>query len=210
MPNRDRARFMRVAAMICLGVSLICWFQPYRVIHGQYYAQRHWPVANGAIIRYEEHEGDERGKSIGSSRNTVYWIEFEVEFAATGEQCHTGSLWDSAQHMPFPCIGTIRTFPTRSLADARAWTVRHQPGSPARILYDPNSSRVRFADESPWGMYPPGRIAMFLGLTAFSILFYGATQQRLRVLADLPEDYDATPPPSSGDKTDDLVDLNLR
>ena len=209
MPNRTRAKLLRFSALFCIVISSLFGLSTLQIVFSEIYKRHEWPVARGSVLAYERKQADERDvHPENRSARTMYWTEFQVQFDVPAAECRTGTTWGTPQ--PFPCIGVFRTPPTRSWQEANAWTQRHPLNSPARILHDPVGPGVEFADESAWFAYPWEKIFIFLGLLALSLVFFNATQRRLRFLEVLPEDYDATVPPTSQEqKPDELIDLKL-
>jgi len=78
------------------------------------------------------------------------------------------------------------------------------------ILHDPTGPDVKMVGESAWLVYPVKGILTMSAWMAFFLTFLNITQRRLQFLETLPEDYDASPPPSSQPPgPNDLIDLKL-
>ena len=205
MPNRTRAKLMLVAAWFCTAIGALAGISGLSAIFSSAYAHSHWPVVKGDILSYEQKSAEE---TSANSRRNVYWIEFQVEFDPGRFGCTTGSTWGVPSK--FPCIGSLRTQSTSSWADAMQRVRRHPPRSGATFLYDPASSRLRFADETAADVFPPEDILVLVVAGGCGLLLIWVVRRRLRFLRTLPEDYDATPP-ASGSKSepDELTDLKL-
>jgi hypothetical protein len=150
-----------------------------------------------------------KGRPGNTTRYTNYWVEYEVRFGVPASQCRTGTIYGDERE-PLPCSGIARTRSTDSSATANAWLARHPLNSAVGILHDPNGPTVKIVGESSWVVYPWKGILGMSGWMAFFLTFLNITQRRLRFLETLPEDYDASPPPSSEpQRPDDLIDLKL-
>ena len=205
MPNRTRAKFMRFAGWFCLTIAALGAISGLEAICSSAWAHSHWPLVKGDILSYEQKSGAPPGST---SQHDVYWIEFRVEFDPGKLGCATGSSWGVPSQ--FPCIGVIKTLGTSSWTRATRWIERHPPNSAASFVYNPASGRLRFADETAADVYPPENILILLVPGGFGLIVLLAVQSRLRFLNTLPDDYDATPPPSSNEsRPDELTDLRL-
>ncbi len=205
IPNRGRAKLMRVVAGFCLLIGLLGAFTIIRSVALDLYAHSYWPVVKGDVLKYDEKSAVPPGSS---SRHDVYWIEFEVEFDPREHSCTTGSSWGVPSQ--FPCIGTISTRSTSSWSSAQQWTTRHPRNSAAAFLYDPATGKLRFADESISDVVDPGKSIAVLVTTSLGLWLWFAANRRRRFLETLPEDYDATPSdPRRDAKPDELTDLKL-
>jgi hypothetical protein len=136
-------------------------------------------------------------------------VEYEVRFGVPTGQCLTGTIYGDERE-PLPCWGIARTRSTDAPATANAWLSRHPLNSAVGILHDPNGPNIKIVGEPSWLVYPWTGILGMSGWTAFFLTFLNITQRRLRFLKTLPENYDASPPPSSKPQgPNDLIDLKL-
>jgi len=206
MPNQGRTRFLRGVILFFLVVGALgCLSVGVRVL-SEFHARHNWPVAQGQVTAV-----DEKSYTGPSSRDHVthYFVEYEVRFAVPAEQCLTGTTLVNDGEPP-SCVGIVRTRSTDSSATANEWLTRHPLNSAVGILHDPNGPDVKIVGESSWLVYPVKGILTMSGWMAFFLTFLNITQRRLRFLETLPEDYDASPPPSSEPPgPNDLIDLKL-
>ena len=210
LPNRGKTRFVRAVFRIFLIGGAIGSFFVLWNMASELYARSTWPSAGGRIISADEGSG-----RFGSarSRTTLYWVNYEVEFAVPEGLCRTGyGRPDPQQPSQFLCIGKTRTRETGSTYTAFNWMM-HDPlprRSSVRVLYDPKGSpAVKLADLSPWLVYDWRSIFLMFVWMAFFVTFEVAATRRLRYLETLPPEYDATPPPPPSElKPWDLIDLN--
>ena len=202
MPNQKRAYGMRFVAWFLIIWGLIIGIHVADVIGFDLYTRTHWRAVDGNIIRYEE-----KSFTVSSRSRPNYWIEFEAEFDPKDAGCNTGSSW--AVKMPFPCIGTVKSPGSQSRATAMSWIERHPPNSPAKLLYDPATGRLRFAGESIVNIYPWGAMIGFVVGAGGGVWLLLASRRRLQYLRTLPEDYGDTPSPAKETRPDDLIDLKL-
>ncbi len=209
MPNRTRAKFLRFAAWFLIFVAMVFGAQLLSAIYAEMYARHRWPVAEARVIDVQDKSDYERHVVPGSSSmRTVYWIEFQVEFAVPVEQCKTGASWGVPSQ--FPCIGSIHTLPRRLWAEAQDSARRHPLNSSTQVRYDPVGSHIKFADESIWDAYRWQNFVAFLVILTLGLVLLRSVQQRLRYLETLPEDYDASPPPSPDEHDpNEIIDLKL-
>jgi len=146
-----------------------------------------------------------------SSRDHVshYFAEYEVRFAVPAEQCLTGTTFIIDREPPL-CEGVARTRTTDSEALANSWGERHRFNPAVGVLHDPNGPGVKIVGEPASLVYPWREIIGMSGWMIFFSTFLVITQRRLQFLKTLPEDYDASPPPSSKPPgANDLIDLKL-
>jgi hypothetical protein len=206
MPNRGRTQFLRGAVLLFLAFGALgCLSVTVRVL-SEFYARHRWPVAQGVVTAAEV-----KSYSGPSSRDHVahYFVEYEVRFAVRADQCLTGTIYGDERE-PLACWGIFRTRSTDSWTTANAWLERRRLNSPVGILHDPHGPDVKVVGESSWLVYPVKGILTMSGWMAFFLTFLNITQRRLRFLETLPEDYDASPPPSSQSPgPNDLIDLKL-
>jgi len=209
MPNRTRAKFLRFAAWFLIFIAIVFCAQLLGAIYAEIYARHNWPVAEAQVTNLQDKSDDERHVVPGSSSSrTVYWTEFEVEFAVPVAQCKTGASWGVPSH--FPCIGTIHSLPRQSWAEAQDFARRHPLNSSTQIRYDPAGPRIKFADESLWDGYRWQNFVAFLIILALGLGMLRSVQRRLRYLETLPEDYDDSPPaPPDERNPNELIDLKL-
>jgi len=206
MPNRGRTRFLRGAVLLFLAFGALgCLSVTFRVL-SEFYARHRWPVAQGVVTAVEV-----KSYTGPSSRDHVthYFVEYEVRFAVPTDQCLTGTIYGDERE-PLPCSGIVRTRSTDSSATANAWLERHRLNSAVGVLHDPTGPDVKIVGESPLLVYPVKRILTMSAWMAFFLTFLNITQRRMQFLETLPEDYDASPPPSSQPPgPNDLIDLKL-
>jgi hypothetical protein len=206
MPNQGRTRFLRgvilfflvVGALGCLSVAVRVW--------SEFHARHSWPIAEGYVTAVRE-----KSYTGPSSRDHVdhYFVEYEVRFALPAEQCPTGSTFVIDGEPP-SCVGIVRTHKTDSQVLANAWLERHPLNSVVGVLHDPNGPGVKIEGESASLVYPWQEIFGMSGWMIFFLIFLIVTQRRLQYLKTLPEDYDASTPPSSKPPgANDLIDLKL-
>jgi hypothetical protein len=206
MPNRGRTRFLRGAVLLFLVFGALgCLSVTVRVL-SEFYARHRWPVAQGVVTAAEV-----KSYTGPSSRDHVthYFVEYEVRIAVPAEQCLTGTTFVNDGEPP-SCVGIVRTRSTDSSATANAWLERHRLNSAVGVLHDPTGPDVKIVGESPWLVYPVKGTLTMPAWMAFFLTFLSITQRRLQFLETLPEDYDASPPPSSQPPgPNDLIDLKL-
>ena len=109
------------------------------------------------------------------------------------------------------CLGGIvRTRKTDSPILANTWPERHPLNSAVEVLHDPKGPGVKIAGEPASLVYPWQEIFGMSGWMIFFLVLLTLTQRRLQFLQTLPEDYDASPPPSAKLRgPNDLIDLKL-
>lgn len=205
MPNRLRARQVRIIAWFLLFWSFAIGIYVAKIIGIDLHVRSNWHMVEGAVIKYEE-----KSAQLGSirSRQTTHWVEFEVEFDPKGWGCNTGMSWAVA--MPFPCIGEVRSPGFQSWDVARSWSNRHPVNSTAKLYYDPATGRLRFAGESILDLYPWTAIVAFVLGVLFSLGLLYTSRPRLRELNLLPPDYGVTGTSTENTIRDDgLIDLKL-
>ncbi len=206
MPNRGRTRFLRGAVLLFLAFGALGSLSVTVRVLSEFYARHRWPVAQGVVTAAEV-----KSYTGPSSRDHVahYFVEYEVRFAVPTDQCLTGTIYGDERE-PLPCWGIVRTRSTDSSATANAWLERHRLNSSVGVLHDPSGPEVKIVGESPWLVYPVKGILTMSAWIAFFLTFLNITQRRLQFLETLPEDYDASPPPSSQPPgPNDLIDLKL-
>jgi len=206
MPNQGRTRFLRGVilfflfggALGCLSVSVRVW--------SEFHARHTWPVAQGYVTAV--HEKSYTGPSL---RDHVdhYFVEYEVRFAVPAAQCLTGTTFVIDRKPPL-CEGIVRTRKTDSQILANTWLERYPLNSAVGVLHDPNGPGVKIVGESTDLVYPWQEIFGMSGWMVFFLICLTVTQRRLQFLKTLPEDYDASPPPSSKPPgPNDLISLKL-
>jgi len=206
MPNRGRTRFLRGAVLLFLAFGALGSLSVTVRVLSEFYARHRWPVAQGVVTAAEV-----KSYTGPSSRDHVthHFVEYEVRFAVPADQCLTGTIYGDERE-PLPCWGIVRTRSTDSSATANAWLERHRLNSSVGVLHDPSGPEVKIVGESPWLVYPVKGILTMSAWMAFFLTFLNITQRRLQFLETLPEDYDASPPPSSQPPgPNDLIDLKL-
>ena len=203
MPNRTHARLWRFVARVFIGMGIVFGVQLLGALNAEIYARHHWPSAEAMVLKLD----DKSGAQVGGHQTTVYWMKIEVAFAVPVTQCKTGTYWVPSQ---FPCIGIISTLPTQSWAEAQTWLRRHPPSSSTQVRYDPLGPNIRFVDESLWDVYSWRKFVALLVLLILGVVLHRSAQRRLRYLETLPEDYDASPPPSPDEHgPNEIIDLKL-
>jgi hypothetical protein len=207
MPNRGRTRFLRGVALFFLVIGVLgCLSVGARVL-SEFHARHSWPVAQGVVTAAEVKSN--KGRPGNTTRYTNYWVEYEVRFGVPASQCLTGTIYDKEAD-GLPCWGIVWTRTTGSWATANAWLLRHPLNSAVEILHDPNGPKIKIVGESSWVVYPWTGILGMSAWIAFFLAFLNITHRRLKFLETLPEDYDASPPPSSRPPgPNDLIDLKL-
>jgi hypothetical protein len=207
MPNRARTRFLRGVVLLFLVFGALGCLSVAASVFSEFYALHSWPVAQGQVTAAEVKSN--KGRPGNLTRQTNYWVEYEVRFAVPAGQCLTGTM-SADDRDPLPCWGIVRTRSTESAATANAWLSHHRLNSAVGILHDPHGPSVQIVGESPWLVYSWKGILIMSGWMVFFLTFLNITQRRLRYLETLPEDYDASPPPSSQPPGPaDLIDLKL-
>lgn len=111
------------------------------------------------------------------------------------EQCLTGTTFVIDGKQPL-CEGIARTRTTDSEALANSWLERHRFNAAVGVLHDPKGPGVKIAGEPASLVYPWKEIIGMSSWMIFFLTFLIITQRRLRYLETLPENYDASPPPS--------------
>lgn len=206
MPNRGRTKFLRGAILLFLFIGAIAWIVIAVRVLSEIHARHSWPIAQGYVTAVHE-----KSYTGPSSRDRVnhYFVEYEVRFAIPPEQCLTGKTLIIDQEAPL-CEGIARTRTTNSQALANSWLERHQFQAAVGVLHDPNGPGVKIVGESVDLVYPWQEIFIMSGWMIFFLIFLTITQRRLQFLKTLPEDYDASLPPSSRPPgPNDLIDLKL-
>src|SRR6267378_1317384 len=206
MPNRGRTRFLRGAILLFLAFGALGSLSVTVRVLSEFYARHRWPVAQGVVTAAEV-----KSYTGPSSRDHVthHFVEYEVRFAVPADQCLTGTIYGDERE-PLICSGIVRTRSTDSSTTANAWLERHRLNSSIGVLHDPNGPDVKIVGESPWLVYPVKGILTMSAWMAFFLTVLKITQRRLQFLETLPEDYDASPPPSSQPPgPNDLIDLKL-
>jgi hypothetical protein len=207
MPNRGRTQFLRGVARLFFAIGVLGCVSVGARVFSEFHARNSWPVAQGVVVAKDLKSN--KGSPGNLSRYTSYWIEYEVRFAVPAVQCLTGTIYGDERE-PLPCWGTVRTRSTNSPATAYQWLKRHPLNSAVGILHDPSGPKIKIAGEPFWLVYPVKEMLVMSGWMAFFLTFLNITQRRLQFLETLPEDYDASPPPSSQPPgPNDLIDLKL-
>jgi hypothetical protein len=206
LPNRGRTRFVRAAILLFLAGGALGWIALAARVFSEFHARHTWPVAQGHVtaVNVKSYMGP-------SSRDHVshYFVEYEVRFAVSAEQCLTGTTFVIDRDPPL-CEGFVRTRTTDSQALANTWGERHRFNPAVGVLHDPNGPGVKIVGEPVSLVYPWKEIFGMSGWMIFFGIFLTITQRRLQFLRTLPEDYDASPPPSSQPPgPNDLIDLKL-
>lgn len=207
MPNRGRTRFLRGVALLFLAIGVLGCLSVGASVLSEFHARHSWPVAQGLVIAKDVMSSKDRPGN--TTRYTKYWVEYDVRFGVPASQCLTGTIYGDEQDA-MPCWGMARTRSTDSWATANAWLARHPLNSVLEILHDPNGPNIKIVGEPSCVVYPWTGILGMSGWTAFFLTFLNMTHRRLQFLETLPEDYDASPPPSSqAQGPNDLIDLKL-
>ena len=156
-------------------------------IASEIHARYSWPTAPGTIVSAQiEDDKNTPGKTTDSLR-THYWVEYEVRFAVSEDQCRTGAFYGRPA-MAMPCAGKIRTRSTRSPQQVWQWMKDPSISSHSvTVLHNPNSPEIKIAGSSVWIFYPwPNSVLAFVMLIGFSIL-HAFLQRRLKYLESHPE-----------------------
>jgi len=206
MPNQGRTRFLRGVILLFLVVGALAWIVIAVRTFSEFHARHSWPVAQGHVtaVRVKSYTGP-------SSRDHVshYFVEYEVRFAVPAEQCLTGTTIVIDREPPL-CEGIARTRTTDSEALANTWGERHRFNPAVGVLHDPNGPGVKIVGEPVTLVCPWREIIGMSGWMISFLTFLVITQRRLQFLKTLPEDYDASPPPSlQPPGPNDLTDLKL-
>lgn len=206
MPNQGRTRFLRGVILLFLVVGALAWIVIAVRTFSEFHARHSWPVAQGHVtaVKVKSYTGP-------SSRDHVshYFVEYEVRFAVPAEQCLTGTTFVIDREPPL-CEGIARTRTTDSEALANTWGERHRFNPAVGVLHDPNGPGVKIVGEPVTLVYPWREIIGMSGWMISFLTFLVITQRRLQFLETLPENYDASPPPSSQPpRPNDLTDLKL-
>jgi hypothetical protein len=206
MPNRGRTKFLRGSILLFLFIGAMAWIVLAIRVFSEFHARHSWPIAQGHVIavRVKSYTGP-------SSRDHVshYFAEYEVRFAVLAGRCLTGTTFIIDREPPL-CEGVARTRTTDSEALANTWGERHRFNPAVGVLHDPIGPGVKIVGEPASLVYPWQEIFGMSGWMIFFLIFFYIAQRRLQFLKTLPEDYDASPPPSSKPPgANDLVDLKL-
>jgi hypothetical protein len=206
MPNQGRTRFLRGVILLFLVVGALAWIVIAVRTFSEFHARHSWPVAQGHVtaVKVKSYTGP-------SSRDHVshYFVEYEVRFAVPAEQCLTGTTFVIDREPPL-CEGIAHTRTTDSEALANTWGERHRFNPAVGVLHDPNGPGVKIVGEQVTLVYPWREIIGMSGWMISFLTFLVITQRRLQFLKTLPEDYEASPPPSSQPPgPNDLTDLKL-
>jgi hypothetical protein len=210
LPNRGRARFLRVFVRVFLAVGVLGGLSLIWEVYADLHARHTWPVADGEIISASQKDSKGIPGATSTEKHTRYWVEYEVRFAVPADQCRTGTIYEDEQDS-MPCRGVVRTRSTSSPYTVHDWLTHGFPrNSHVQILHDPNGPDIKIAGESAWLVYRWDKIFLMFGWLAFFGTFYTIVQRRLEYLETLPEDYDAFPSLlSAPPRPDDLIDLKL-
>jgi hypothetical protein len=189
-----------------LGGGTLAWIAIAARVFSEFHARHSWPIAQGYVsdVKVKSYTGP-------SLRDHVphYFVEYEVRFAVPAEQCLTGTTFVIDREPPL-CEGIARTRTTDSEALANTWLRRYRSNAAVGVLHDPNGPRIKIVDEPASLVYPWREIIGMSGWMIFFLTFLIITQRRLQFLKTLPEDYDASLPPSSKPPgASDLIDLKL-
>src|ERR1700688_1344091 len=110
LPNRGRTRFVRAAILLFLAGGALGWIAIAARVFSEFHARHTWPVAQGHVtaVNVKSYMGP-------SSRDHVshYFVEYEVRFAVSAEQCLTGTTFVIDRDPPL-CEGFVRTRTTDS------------------------------------------------------------------------------------------------
>ena len=206
LPNRGRTRFLRAAILLFLGGGTLAWIAIAARVFSEFSARHSWPIAQGYVsdVNVKSYTGP-------SLRDHVphYFVEYEVRFAVPAEQCLTGTTFVMNMEPPL-CVGIARTRTTDSEGLANTWLGRHRSNAAVGVLHDPNGPRIKIVDEPASLVYPWREIIGMSGWMIFFLTFLVITQRRLQFLKAFPEDYDASPPPTSKPPgANDVIELKL-
>lgn len=178
-------------------------------IASEIHARYSWPSAPGTIVSSQIEDDKEMPGKIIDSRHTHYWVEYEVRFAVSEDQCRTGTFY-GGPGMSMPCAGKVRTRSTRS--QQQAWQWMRAPSISSRsvtVLHNPSGPEIKIAGSSVWIFYPwTNSVLAFVLVIGFSI-FHGFLQRRLKYLESQPEARTSpavTQPPDGNELT--ILDLS--
>jgi len=176
IPNRDRGRFLRAAALLFLAFSAVGYFFLLGELFVEFQARHNWPVARGEVVSCEEKTGEG-----ASRRRTVYWMECEVRFDVPTDQCLTGTTAADPSDR-YPCYGIIRSPSTTSWGVTNGWTNPQFLSAPKRILHNPRGPDVKFADESAWLAYRLPNVLMMSAWMMVCVLSLAMIQWRIQMI----------------------------
>lgn len=205
--NSAYARIWKAFAGLFLIAGILALLNHGWYISADLQARRTWPTVDGQIVSAEQRDDSNLSLKAGSlSSRTRYWIEYEVKFAATEDQCRTGIIYSETM----PCHGIVRTRSTQSTYRAYEWLLHgHHRGEPVKVLYNPNGPEVKIVGESIWLRYNFDRLILNIVWVIGFFALYAFAQRRLEYFKNHPEAL-TNPSQSSwpGDR-DKLTDLNL-
>lgn len=186
-PNTAYVRLWRVVVRLFLFFGAIAALQQLWGIASEIHARYSWPTAPGAIVSAHIEDDNEMAGKIIDSRHTHYWMEYEVRFAVSEDQCRTGAFY-GGPGMSMPCAGKVRTRSTRS--QQQIWQWMRAPsisGHSVTVLHNPNGPEIKIAGSSVWIFYPwTNSVLAFVLVIGFSIL-HAFLQRRLKYLESHPE-----------------------
>jgi hypothetical protein len=210
-PNSGRARLLKVMAGIFLAAGIFGLADRMESIFTDLHARNTWPSADGEIVTANQTDDNEHPSfKVSLSDRKRYWVEYEVRFAVSQDQCRTGIIYTGPSET-MPCHGMIRTRSTQSTYRAYDWLIHgYHETERVKVLYNPNGPEIKIAGESIWLRYNTGRLILnalwvlvFFGLYAFA-------QRRLSYFRSHPEaETEPTKPGSPADDRDRLTDLDL-
>jgi hypothetical protein len=103
---------VRAAILLFLAGGALGWIAIAASVFSEFHARHTWPVAQGHVtaVNVKSYMGP-------SSRDHVshYFVEYEVRFAVSAEQCLTGATFVIDRDPPL-CEGFVRTRTTDSQA----------------------------------------------------------------------------------------------
>lgn len=186
-PNTAYVQLWRILVRIFLVIGVIATLQQLWQVSADLLARATWPSADGEIVSANLRDDNAVPGKIAERRYTHYWVEYEVRFAAAGDQCKTGLLYNGPPSS-MPCIGHTRTRSTRSSRQAWEWLNTSYPSSAhLKVLYAPDGPRIKIAGESIWLRYGWGQLVLFVLWDAGFFFLYAFLRRRMEYFRSHPE-----------------------
>lgn len=207
-PNTAYVRLWRVAVRLLLVFGAIAALEQSWGIASEIHARYSWPSAPGKIVSAQIEDDRNMPGKISDSLHTHYWVEYEVRFAVSEDQCRTGAFY-GGPGMAMPCAGKVRTRSTRS--PQQIWRWMRDPSISSHsvtVLHNPNGPEIKIAGSSVWIFYPwTNSVLAFVLVIGFSIL-HAFLQRRLKYLESHPE-VQANPAETLPRDENELTSLDL-
>jgi hypothetical protein len=204
-------RLLKVMAGIFLAAGILGLVDRMASICADLHARSTWPSADGEIVAANQTDDNENPSfKVSLSDRKRYWVEYEVRFAVSEDQCKTGIIYTGPSET-MPCRGMIRTRSTQSTHRAYDWLIHgYHVSERVKVLYNPNGPEIKIAGESIWLRYNTDRLILStLWVLVFSGL-YAFAQRRLSYFRNHPEAATVpTLPDSPADDRERLTDLDL-